>query len=197
MMMKAFPLAPLRWGSFCFTSSLFGQKKLNITKVNLIILFWCVHCFSHAQGQYLSKDEFLDGVFQETPYQMKSLWLEQVQLEQAEKILGHAFEGFRVRYWTDNNKTAWIIDEIGKERPITIGVVVQNDKIVAVNILAFRESRGWEVRNDFFTRQFHQAFLKDQYKLSAEIDGITGATLSVRAVKKVAALALYFNQQLF
>ena len=125
---------------------------------------------------------------------MESLWLQKSQIEQAEKILGHSLKGFRIRFWTNDSKSAWIIDEIGKERPITIGVSIQGDEIKDLAILAFRESRGWEVRNSFFTRQFSQAHLTESLKLSNQVDGISGATLSVRAVKKVAALALYFNQ---
>ncbi|WP_373098012.1 FMN-binding protein, partial [Zhongshania sp.] len=94
-------------------------------------------------------------------------------------------------------KTAWILEEIGKEMPITIGVVVDLDSadgkslaVSRVDILAFRESRGWEVRHDFFTEQFKGAVLVRDDILSQHIDGITGATLSVRAVKQVARIAL-------
>ena len=158
----------------------------------IALLFLMAH--SNAQGVYLSKDEFLESVFNGTEYRMESLWLQKPQIEEAEKILGHSLRGFRIRFWTNDVKSAWILDEIGKERPITIGVSVKGDKIEDLAILAFRESRGWEVRNSFFTRQFSQAQLTESLSLSRHVDGISGATLSVRAVKKVAALALYFNQ---
>ncbi|MCV6604514.1 MAG: FMN-binding protein, partial [Porticoccaceae bacterium] len=69
--------------------------------------------------------------------------------------------------------------------------------IEQVKILEFRESRGWEVRYPFFTKQFIGVGLahKKRYRLDSHIDGITGATLSVRAVKKVATLALFFHRQ--
>lgn len=192
--MTQLPFAPPRWGFFHWLSKQSAWQKKIAQKVSITICMLSVSCFVQAQAQYLSKKEFLDITFKDSPHQMKSLWLDQARLEQAEKILGHPFNGFRVRYWSDKDKTAWVLDEIGKEHPITIGIAIQENKITAVHILAFRESRGWEVRNNFFTRQFNQAFLNDQYKLSTQIDGISGATLSVRAVKKVAALALYFHQ---
>ena len=92
------------------------------------------------------------------------------------------------------NKTAWVINEIGKEQPITIGVVVDGGKVDFVDILTYRESRGYEVRHDFFTRQFKGAALKGD-KLTNRIDGISGATLSVWAVTNVSEWALYLHAQ--
>ena len=57
--------------------------------------------------------------------------------------------------------------------------------------MAFRESRGWEIRHDFFTAQYRGLGLAADGALSREVDGITGATLSVRAVNRAARLALW------
>ncbi|MBE9539475.1 MAG: FMN-binding protein, partial [Proteobacteria bacterium] len=45
--------------------------------------------------------------------------------------------------------------------------------------------------------QFNSAKLEagKSYSLDKNIDGITGATLSVRALKKIATLALYCDRQ--
>ena len=94
------------------------------------------------------------------------------------------------------------MEEIGKELPITIGVLVnginEGSHIEQVKILAFRESRGWEVRYPAFTTQYQNVKITPpNHKLDQHIDGITGATLSVRAVTKVARLALFFHQQVY
>ncbi len=83
----------------------------------------------------------------------------------------------------------------GYEKPITVGIVVNQNKIEAVSVLVFRESRGAEVRYPFFTVQFLDGQLNEQFKLDKTIDGISGATLSVQALKKVVTLALYLHQQ--
>ena len=62
-----------------------------------------------------------------------------------------------------------------------------------LKVLTFRESRGDEIRHDFFSKQFTLATLTKDKALSQQIDGITGATLSVRATTKVARLALWLN----
>jgi len=131
--------------------------------------------------------------------EQKSLWLTPELKETASDILGRRVRGIRVRYWTNGEKTAWIMEEIGKELPITIGVIVNGSKegshIEQVKILAFRESRGWEVRYPAFTTQYQNVKITPELKLDQHIDGITGATLSVRAVTKVARLALFYHQQ--
>ena len=111
-----------------------------------------------------------------------------------ERLLGHRFSALRVRYWHDGEKSAWILDEIGKELPITIGVAVENGSIRNVRVLEFRESRGWEVRYPFFTDQFVDARLGPDEKLDRRIDGITGATLSVGAVTRIARVALVLHE---
>ena len=98
-----------------------------------------------------------------------------------------------MRYWGGDKRTAWVLDEIGKDEPITAGIVVNDGAIEEMRVLAFRESRGWEVRYPFFTRQFHDARLGGR-DLTRTIDGITGATLSVRAMKRMARAALLLHE---
>ncbi|GIX31919.1 MAG: hypothetical protein KatS3mg124_2391 [Porticoccaceae bacterium] len=121
------------------------------------------------------------------------LWLHGDLRERAAAVLGHPFRGLRVRYFGAGQKTVWILDEIGKELPITIGVAVEGRRILEVRVLRYRESRGGEVRHPFFTDQFRGAALVEGDRLDRAIDGITGATLSVAAVRKVATLALLFH----
>ena len=41
---------------------------------------------------------------------------------------------------------AWILEEIGKSKPITMGFVVNAGAIEITRVLVFRESRGWEIQ---------------------------------------------------
>jgi Na+-translocating ferredoxin:NAD+ oxidoreductase RnfG subunit len=72
-------------------------------------------------------------------------------------------------------------------------VTVADGAIENVRVLEFRESRGWEVRYPFFTDQFVDARLEDDGRLDRRIDGITGATLSVAAVTRIARIALLLD----
>lgn len=81
------------------------------------------------------------------------------------------------------------MNEIGKEKPITFGIVVRAVKIEYVKVLALRESRDGEVRHPAFTQQFKDARLEGQ-ELDRHIDGVSGPTLSVWAMTAVTRLAL-------
>lgn len=142
-----------------------------------------------SQVQYISKEDFLAQAFNAPEPGWKMLRLNRDLKQQVTALLGHPYPASRIRYWHSGNRTAWVIDEIGKEEPITMGLVVENDAIVQLKILVYREERGGEVHEDFFTRQFVNVHLKGD-GLSRQIDGITGATLSVEAVTRVAELVL-------
>lgn len=148
-----------------------------------------------AKGTYQTGPEFLAEAFGREQATPQFLLLTPELKEQASQILDRRVRGLRVRYWQSGDATAWVMEEIGKELPITIGVVIRANSIAQVKILAFRESRGWEVRYPAFTDQYRDVKITPELKLDKHIDGITGATLSVRAVNKVAALALFYHQQ--
>jgi len=148
-----------------------------------------------ARGTYQTPQDFLAEVFAQQVPKPQKLWIVKDLKQQVKKILGHRLGSLRLRYWREDQKTVWILEEVGKEEVITVGVVVDDNKIEQLKVLIFRESRGWEVRHAFFTDQFKQATLQDNLKLDRSIDGISGATLSVRALRKLARLALLFHQR--
>jgi hypothetical protein len=145
-----------------------------------------------ARGVYQPPAQFIAGSFGGAPPAAQALWLTGAIKSGVHEILGHDLAVLRLRYWEKDGRSAWILDEIGKEEPITVGVVVSDAGIERVRVLEFRESRGDEVRHSFFTDQFTGARLAGD-RLDKPIDGITGATLSVRALTKLARLALYLH----
>ncbi len=146
-----------------------------------------------ASVTYQTADEFLQVAFSGAPPEAALIWLTGKHKQAAEQILGHPYSTLRIRYWRRGARSAWILEEIGKEQPITVGVVIDGQRIENIRVLVFRESRGWEIRHSFFTDQFNAAQLNQERQLDRHIDGISGATLSVRAMKKLARLALYLD----
>ncbi len=149
-----------------------------------------------AGGVYQQPADFIKQVFDDNPPKPSVLWLKKDLKKQLSNILDHKYKGMRIRYWQQDRKTAWVLEEAGKDKLITTGIVINEGKIEQVKVLIFRESRGWEVRHDFFTDQFKQAKLTDSYQLNRHIDNISGATLSVRAVRKLAQIALLLDQNI-
>ena len=164
-------------------------------KYILLSFLLCISGIAVAKGIYQTQADFLNEVFAGEVPKPSLLWLTGDIREAATKILQHKPGRLRIRYWARGARSAWVLDEIGKEQPITVGIIINDGQIEGLRVLAFRESRGDEVRHDFFTRQFQQLTLKPDLQLSNSIDGISGATLSVRALQKLARLALYLDQQ--
>jgi len=148
-----------------------------------------------ARGINQTPEAFLAEAFAGHPPPPSTIWLTGPLQKRVSDILQHRYAKLRVKYWRKNDRSAWVLDEIGKEKPITVGIVIDAGKITELRVLAFRESRGWEVERSFFTRQFRDATLSANGRLDREIDGITGATLSVRALEKLARMALLLDQE--
>lgn len=147
-----------------------------------------------AKGVYQSPEDFINEAFSNNPPQAERVIVKGDTSKGIKSILGHRYKKIRIPYWRNENRTVWILEKIGKELPITAGFVVSNNQIEKFRVLIFRESRGWEVRNDFFTRQFDGMKLTKKNKLSQPVDNITGATMSVNAMKKLSKMALYLHE---
>jgi len=149
-----------------------------------------------AADEYLVRpEEFLATAFGSIP-EPAALWLTGERGNAVAEILGHKPPSLRVRYWQANGRTAWVLDEIGRDKPITAAFLVEDGKLADVEVLAFRESRGWEIKHDFFKKQFVDIELGEKRQLSKPIDNITGATLSVNAMRRMARVALFLDNEL-
>lgn len=168
------------------------MKRIFITAS---LLFFSVAGFS-ADRVYQTPDSFIDQAFAGQAPKPQVLWLTGDIRNTATDILGHAPHVLRVRYWLAKKRSVWILEEIGKEKPITAGFIVQDNQLEKVKVLIFRESRGWEVERDAFAQQYQGASLTGELQLNRYIDGISGATLSVNAINKLSRLALYLHQQI-
>jgi hypothetical protein len=144
-------------------------------------------------SQYQTRSEFLVESFGHDDPASAVVWISDELRDAASDVLGYPPAALRVRYWYEGAKTAWVIDEIGKVQNITFGILVEDGEVRSLRVLQFRESRGWEIRYPFFTRQFDRLRLTDTGNLSHNIDGISGATLSVKAATRSANFALLLD----
>ena len=146
---------------------------------------------ANADTVYLTPARFLQQCFTQVP-KPAVIWLDKKIQGKITAVLGHPYPQARLRYWRQGDKTAWILDEVGKESPITSAFLIQQNKIVKAAVLVYRESRGEEIHLPAFLQQFVGSVLKGN-ALSQPIDGITGATLSVGAMTRMAKTALLLN----
>lgn len=160
----------------------------------LLLAFVGLTSTASGKGVYQEPADFVSEAFGGEPPTPRVIWITKDLQPLIESILGHPYGALRVRYWERDGRTAWVLEEIGKEQPITLGVVIDQNRIEQVRVLIFRESRGDEVRHAFFTDQFVGARLTPEGQLDRSIDGISGATLSTRALTKLARVALVLHQ---
>ena len=142
---------------------------------------------------YETQADFLSRAFNDSPPEPNILWLSGDRRTAVRQILGHDYPALRLRYWCQDDRSAWVLEEIGKELPITVGIIIENTYIRNLQVLTYRENRGGEVATPAFTDQFNDAELEMNNKLDVTIDSISGATLSVQALTRLAKMALFLN----
>jgi len=158
-----------------------------------LVLFQAAPCL--AERVYQPPEEFIAETFGAVSPEVKSLMMLGERKKEVTRILSRKPRKLRTRYWRKGDKTAWILEEIGKTKLITAGFVVEDGKISNAKVLVYRESHGDEVRHSFFLKQFFGLELNADRGLDGNIDGISGATLSVRSMKKMATLALFLDNE--
>ena len=158
--------------------------RLSFVRWALPTIFFCQ--FAHANDI----KEFLSKQFAQIP-KVQRVWLDKEKQNHIKKKFNPSQIKLSYRYWQKDDKTVWVLDEVGKERNITTGVVIENQKIKSVEVITYRESRGGQVQSERFTHQYHNKTLENNF--TKEIDSISGATLSVNALNKQVSMALYLN----
>jgi hypothetical protein len=91
---------------------------------------------------------------------------------------------------------AMIMEEKGRFKPITFIVKIGPDfEVEMVLVMVYRESRGDGVKRQRFLKQFRGKDAADHLQLNRDIVGVSGATMSSRAlalgVKKALAIVSY------
>jgi len=155
--------------------------------------------FSFGQDDVLAKANlkaFLAEAFEGNPPISDILILD----PEMKTIMGRFLTDSRIddiyTYWTQDKRTVWFINRMGKEKPISIGILIDNETISRIQILRYREERGWEIKLPHFLDQFNGFQFHPSLGASRTIDSISGATISVDAVTDSAKLALQLESQL-
>lgn len=93
---------------------------------------------------------------------------------------------------------ALVLNEIGKSEPITFLVAMSPEgRVTDVLVMQFRESRGAEVKEKRFLRQFRGKRVSDSLRVSEDIVNYTGATLSSKAIARGVKRALVLLEHFY
>ena len=161
----------------------------------VVVIALLLPALVRAATVYETHAEFLNRAFSNSPPEPGIVWLSGERKSTVGELLGHDYPALRLRYWCQAERSAWELEEVGKELPITVGVVVEKNYIKSLKVLTYRENRGGEVTTPAFTDQFDGTRLATNNALDTTIDGISGATLSVQALTRLAAMALFLHAE--
>lgn len=121
---------------------------------------------------------------------MNTLKLEPELKAKIQNSTRQAFFRDELYYWTicQNDTTiayALMDNVLGKSMPITFLVILYNDgNILAAEVIKYREAYGGEVGNKSWLAQFSSRNHDSNFKVGKDIDGISGATISVNSLTK-------------
>jgi Na+-translocating ferredoxin:NAD+ oxidoreductase RnfG subunit len=160
----------------------------------------CLAPAAHAEGLYLSEAQLAQKLFPDAPHMTAAtVTLTDAEAEQVSRLFGYRIEqrSYRALTVSDDQQvlgTVFVLDVLGQNAPITFGVGVTRDGIIrGVEVVAYREPRGEEIRSPRFLRQLQGKSITDKVALGADVDAVTGATISSRsatfAARKALALA--------
>ena len=162
----------------------------NIIKTLLLIL--ATISTSAFSEEIADKNRFLmSGLdVKELPGHSYIIINEDIQ-DNIKKILKDTYHLPIIKYWKAGNKVGFVLEAIGKHEFITTGYIVENNKIIDAKVLVYRENYGYEIEHDYFLDQIRGNSMKKNGKLVKSIANISGATLSVKAMRKLSKLSLY------
>ena len=134
-------------------------------------------------------------------FKFEKIYIKNIESQKAEKMAGQRFFSdyfYGTAVVQNDSITGYaVIDNVkGKAMPITFIVLFNTDGIILQSdVLKYREAYGGEISHPRWLSQFIGYNGSSAYKVGEDIDGISGATISVRAMNSgIQKLALLFDE---
>ncbi len=142
---------------------------------------------------YLTVEQAQEAIFPGEKFTRSFIRLTKEQVQAIERRSDANLRNKEVQVWKTSRGGFFIVDEVvGKHEFITYAIGLNTDGTVKqIEIMTYRESYGYEVRNADWRAQFVGKNASAPLKLNKDIKNISGATLSCRhiadGVKRVLA----------
>ena len=140
--------------------------------------------------QDASEKYILEQFQMDAKIEIHTLKLEKKIKSKIQVLSKQKFYRDKLYYWkiSENDSTiayAFIDNVIGKSMPITFMVILGiNGNIIKTTIIKYREAYGSEIKNLGWLAQFNNRNNQSSYIVDKDIDGISGATISVNSISK-------------
>ncbi len=143
-----------------------------------------VVCAPAYATTYLTTEQAQAAIFPGARLAPAPVQLTEAQRRAIESRSGVKVRNAAVKAWRVEDGGWFLVDEVlGKHEFITYALGISVDgRIAGVEIMQYRESYGYEVRNAAWRRQFAGKNAADPLKLDLDIRNISGATLSSKHI---------------
>jgi Na+-translocating ferredoxin:NAD+ oxidoreductase RnfG subunit len=169
------------------------MKKRNL--IYLISVPGIVMPFSYGHADvYFTAEQARQVIFPGASFTAYPLTLTDDQRKAIKKKSGVPVRLKEQKIWKASTGGFLIVDEVlGKHEFITYAVgILPDGSVKQIEIMDYRESYGYEVRNENWRKQFHGKNAASRLELGKDIKNISGATLSCRhvtdGVKRILAM---------
>ena len=164
--------------------------------VKLFIILFSISIFNNNAftKQTGSELDFLNKIFNNQIPKKERIIVKGEYKEKIKSIMGNKYKKRMFSYWRNNTEQIWILNSIGKYKPITAAFITNNCKVKSSHVLVYREQHGYEIKYPAFLLQFKETEMDKTLKLNTKIDNISGATLSVNSMKRMARTALLLSK---
>ena len=164
-----------------------------IKLLNILILTYLLNAYAHTK-QSEAETSFLSETFNGDVPKKQRLIVKGEAKDQIKSIMGSKYKKRLFSYWQNDTQQVWILNSIGKYKPITAAFSIQHCSVKSAHVLVYREQHGYEIKYPFFLTQFNDAKIDSTLKLDTKIDNISAATLSVNSMKRMAKMALLLSK---
>ena len=136
------------------------------------------------------EEHLLSLYLKDTDIKMHILNLDRQIKKEVENQVKQKFYRDKLYYWTISQRDttiayAFLDNVVGKSMPITFMVILNIDgDIINANVIKYREAYGSEVGNKGWLQQFINFNNNSDYSIGNDVDGISGATISVKSMSK-------------
>jgi len=160
----------------------------------------CALSFSLAFGKvYLTLEQVTEKTHPGAERKARTLYLSEEQLQQVEEIAGTKISGrvIHTQQLLSGDKvlgTLYLDRHRVRTLPETLGILISPEgKVLSVDVLTFSEPELYKARENWLA-QFTNTHTESFPRYKHNIDGISGATLTGRAVTDAVRRALALHQ---
>ena len=120
---------------------------VKLLKILILTYLFTGHAYTK---QSEAETSFLSESFNGNVPKKQRLIVKGEAKDQIKSIMGNKYKKRLFSYWKNDTQQVWILNSIGKYKPITAAFSIQNCSVKSAHVLIYREQHGYEIKYPFF-----------------------------------------------